>query len=213
MSRRRFLASARRHGRGVPRHERGVRPGLRRGAGRGRRRPAWPTARAKALAGQFIVDVQTHFVRDDFKQDGPARPRQVRQAALEPGARRRERPRPLQVRELRQGDLRRQRHEGRAAVRRALRRPDVGPPDQRPDRGRPARPSTGSPARGGCSPTRVFTPKKGGLDGRGRPRDRRRSSPTAGRATRSAIRCSRPSSARTGGWTTRSSCIRSTRRP
>jgi len=27
-------------------------------------------ARADALAGQFIVDVQTHFVRDDFKQDG-----------------------------------------------------------------------------------------------------------------------------------------------
>ena len=32
--------------------------------------PGVATARANALAGQFIVDVQTHFVRDDFKQDG-----------------------------------------------------------------------------------------------------------------------------------------------
>src|SRR5712691_10879468 len=27
-------------------------------------------ARASGLAGQFIIDVQTHFVRDDFKQEG-----------------------------------------------------------------------------------------------------------------------------------------------
>src|SRR5207248_7475314 len=32
--------------------------------------PGVAIARADALAGQFIVDVQTHFVRDDFKQDG-----------------------------------------------------------------------------------------------------------------------------------------------
>src|SRR2546425_8319854 len=32
--------------------------------------PGVAVARAEALAGQFIVDVQTHFVRDDFKQDG-----------------------------------------------------------------------------------------------------------------------------------------------
>jgi uncharacterized protein len=32
--------------------------------------PGAADARAQQLAGQFIIDVQTHFVRDDFKQDG-----------------------------------------------------------------------------------------------------------------------------------------------
>jgi len=32
--------------------------------------PGVAAQRAGALAGQFIVDVQTHFVRDDFKQTG-----------------------------------------------------------------------------------------------------------------------------------------------
>src|SRR5256885_10759132 len=32
--------------------------------------PGVAAQRAGALAGQFIVDVQTHFVRDDFKQPG-----------------------------------------------------------------------------------------------------------------------------------------------
>jgi len=32
--------------------------------------PGVAAERAGALAGQFIIDVQTHFVRDDFKQDG-----------------------------------------------------------------------------------------------------------------------------------------------
>src|SRR5881227_3359697 len=32
--------------------------------------PGVAVARAEAMASQFIVDVQTHFVRDDFKQDG-----------------------------------------------------------------------------------------------------------------------------------------------
>ena len=32
--------------------------------------PGMADQRAKALAGQFIIDDQTHFVRDDFKQDG-----------------------------------------------------------------------------------------------------------------------------------------------
>src|SRR5215470_14947805 len=32
--------------------------------------PGVAVARADALASQFIVDVQTHFVRDDFKQEG-----------------------------------------------------------------------------------------------------------------------------------------------
>jgi len=32
--------------------------------------PGVAVERAAAMAGQFIIDVQTHFVRDDFKQDG-----------------------------------------------------------------------------------------------------------------------------------------------
>src|SRR5207245_487812 len=32
--------------------------------------PGLADARAQALAGQLIVDAQTHFVRDDFKQEG-----------------------------------------------------------------------------------------------------------------------------------------------
>ena len=32
--------------------------------------PGTADLRAQALAGQFVVDAQTHFVRDDFKQDG-----------------------------------------------------------------------------------------------------------------------------------------------
>jgi hypothetical protein len=32
--------------------------------------PGLADARAQALAGQFVVDAQTHFVRDDFKHDG-----------------------------------------------------------------------------------------------------------------------------------------------
>ena len=32
--------------------------------------PGAAAARANKLAGQFIFDVQTHFVRDDFKQEG-----------------------------------------------------------------------------------------------------------------------------------------------
>src|SRR5438477_12080480 len=32
--------------------------------------PGVADLRAQALSGQFIVDCQTHFVRDDFKQEG-----------------------------------------------------------------------------------------------------------------------------------------------
>jgi len=51
-----------------------------------RRRPA-----RRRPGRQFIVDVQTHFVRDDFKQAGHARPREVREEELDPASRR-ERP-------------------------------------------------------------------------------------------------------------------------
>ena len=95
--------------------------------------------RAKQLSKQFIFDDQTHFVRDDFDKEGllglgkyaakhwnpemvDPKPRAAHAAAL-------------QVRELPEGDLPRQRHQGRAAVRRAVRRPELVAAVERPDRG------------------------------------------------------------------------------
>jgi len=69
-------------------------------------------ARTKSLAGQFVFDVQTHFVRDDFKHQelldlaGFASEHwnpQMKQEGVSSLA-------PLQVPELHEGDLLRQRH-------------------------------------------------------------------------------------------------------
>src|SRR3989441_11093915 len=46
--------------------------------------PGVAAQRAGALAGQFIVDVQTHFVRDDFKQAGRLDPAQDAQKDSNP---------------------------------------------------------------------------------------------------------------------------------
>ena len=157
----------------------------RRGPDAGRGRP-----RAGALAEQFILDAQTHFVRDDFNQEGLLGLAKYAKQNWNP-ALGREHAGALQVRELREGDLRRQRHQGRAALGRALRRPDWDLLTN--DQIAAARqPSTGSPARAGCSATRCSRPSSTGwLDEVDRASPR--SSPTAGRATRSAIRSSRPS--------------------
>ena len=102
-----------RHGRRLPRHERDLRhqrvPGRRAEA----HEPELMRARAQSLAGQFIFDVQTHFVRDDFDHKELLRPRRVRGRALEPEDEGRELASlgAVQVPELRQGDLLRQRHQ------------------------------------------------------------------------------------------------------
>ena len=195
----------RRDGGGLPRHERGVRPACstsreaeaqrtRRGGRTGRR--GSPGSSSSTCRPTSCATTST---------GGPARPGQVRQEELEPGhARTRTTLAPLQVRELRQGDLRRQRHQGGAAVRRALRRSELGLPDQRPDRDGAQRDQQDRRHRAACWRHSVFTPKKAGWM---EEVDRRiaTSSPTAGRATPSAIRCSRPRTARTGASTTRSS--------
>ena len=99
------------------------------------REPELTRARAQGLAGQFIFDVQTHFVRDDFDKKELLDLRQVRRRPLEPGAEGRYLlARPLQVPELRQGSLLRQRYQHRAALRRALRRSELVAPVQRADR-------------------------------------------------------------------------------
>ena len=47
--------------------------------------PAAAAERAQALAGQYIVDVQTHFVRDDFKGEFILGITELRRAELQPG--------------------------------------------------------------------------------------------------------------------------------
>ena len=50
------------------------------------REPELAQARAQGLAGQFIFDVQTHFVRDDFDHKELLDLAEVREPALEPEA-------------------------------------------------------------------------------------------------------------------------------
>ena len=194
MDRRRFLRLQRGHGGRVPRHERGVRPALRRERRPRPRRPGVANQRAGALAKQFIIDVQTHFVRDDFNQAGLARPRQVRQAALEPGAAGARTP------------LARYKFEN--YLKEIFVDSDTkvallsGAPFDDPtwdfltnDQIAMARASINkisglAPA---ARPLRVHA-QAGGLDGRGRPLHRHRQARLAGRATPSATRSSPPSS-------------------
>ena len=95
--------------------------------------PERAEARAASLRGQFIMDVHTHFLRDDTRHhglrgDAPRR----RPRRLEPGAQpRRAEPRKPEIRQLVQGSLPRQRHQGRADQRRAVRRADRLVPHQR----------------------------------------------------------------------------------
>ncbi len=63
MSRRRFFQTAAGHGDRVSRDERHLRADLRRVARRGGRAGARQRAREAALAGQFIMDMHTHFLR------------------------------------------------------------------------------------------------------------------------------------------------------
>ena len=85
------------------------------------REPELMLARAQTLAGQFIFDVQTHFVRDDFNHDELLGLGKFAERALEPedegGGRLLACP--LQVPELREGDLLRQRHQPGAVERAA----------------------------------------------------------------------------------------------
>ena len=200
----------RRDGGGVPGHERGLRPHLRReprrGADAGRGRPARGRAR-RAVRLRRSGPLRP----GRLQPDRAPRPGQVRPPELESRAGRREQPRPLQVREFRQGDLRRQRYQGGAALGGALRRPDLGSADQRPDRGRARghQPHLRLPA---AARPRGDHAEQGPLDGRGR--SVHRPGPAGQleglyrRRPALALQAAGPS----GGSTTRSSCIPSTRR-
>jgi hypothetical protein len=81
--------------------------------------------RAKALAGQFIMNTHTQFLKDDTRLAGFVRMREaVGRAGWNPGLA----GRPQTIEDLKfddyfiQGDLPRQRHQGRAHQQRALRR-------------------------------------------------------------------------------------------
>src|SRR5256886_10433644 len=83
--------------------------------------PGVAAQRAGALAGQFIVDVQTHFVRDDFKQAGVLDPPEYTQKKLNPRRARGNDPPRHQVRKTPRGNF-------------LGRRTGRGPPSGRPVR-------------------------------------------------------------------------------
>ena len=76
--------------------------------------PEMAKERAKALSKQFVMDCHTHFLRDDTRIMVFVRAREGRrQGGLEPGAGRQATDhRGSEVRQLLQGDLPRQRHQG-----------------------------------------------------------------------------------------------------
>ena len=129
--------------------------------------------RAKRLSGQFIFDDQTHFVRDDFDKEGILG---LGKYAVEHwNPKMAETPMtlgPVQVRELSEGDLPGQRHQGRAAVLGPLRRSDLVPAVQQPD---PRRPRRHQQHRRQQAHVRAFGvhARPGRLDGGGRPLHRR----------------------------------------
>ena len=130
-------------------------------------------ARADGLKDQFIMDVHTHFLRDDTRLRGLRRgPRGGGQGRLEsrPGRQAADHRGP-QVSELVQGDLSRLRHQGRADQRLALGRAARLVPDQRHE----ARCAHQGEHRRRFAPLpqpRDLHARLSRLDGRGRPRHR-----------------------------------------
>ena len=114
LDRRQFLRTELRHGGGLRRHERDLRrqrlPG---DAGRGARARAGRRRAPQGLAGQFIFDVQTHFVRDDFDHKQLLGLAEFASQHWNPKMKAGGRglARPLQIPELREGGLLRQRHQ------------------------------------------------------------------------------------------------------
>ena len=94
--------------------------------------PEMADERARNLADQFIMDMHTHFLRDDTRLEGFVRStRGRRQSRLESRALRQNADaRRSEVCELLQGDLFRQRHQGRTDLRFGLRRAARLVPDE-----------------------------------------------------------------------------------
>ena len=170
-------------------------------------------ARADGLKDQFIMDVHTHFLRDDTRLEGFARGREaVGKAGWNPDAGRQaaDARRP-QVSQLVQGDLSRQRHQGGADQRLAVGGSARLVPDQRHE-ARCAHAGEPGGRLAALPHPRHLHAGLSRLDGRGRPRHRhaqarfveglhgrRQHQQGAGARIR-------------GAWTTRSWSIPSTRR-
>ena len=136
------------------------------------REPELAQARAQGLAGPVHLRRADPFRARRLRPQAASGPGRVREPALEPqdegGGR--GLARPLQVPELREGDLLRQRHQPGLAERRAVRRSDLVVPVQRAD-GRGARADQrlrGLAAALGARPDHA---RPAGLDGRGRQGD------------------------------------------
>ena len=208
MSRRKFFKTVRRNGGRVRGDERDLREGrgadLCGGEGRGDRPPA--RAGARRFAEEPVRDGHAHALpaRGHADQGVRRAARGGRQGGLEPGAGRQaaDHRRP-DVPELLQGDLPRQRHQGRVHQRLLLGGPEVLLPHQR-DEVRRAREGQ----QGGRHPAHVLArdlhARPGRLARRGSTRRTRSSSPTRGRATRSATTPTSTCRSGRSGSTTRS---------
>ena len=93
-------------------------------------------ARAQSLAGQFVFDVQTHFVRDDFDHKELLGLNDFAAEHWNPKIKDRHRAGigAVQIPQLCQGDLLRQRYPACAAERGTIRRPDMVAALERADR-------------------------------------------------------------------------------
>src|SRR5437588_895039 len=98
------------------------------------REPELMMARARSLAGQFVFDVQTHFIRDDFDHKELLGLGDFASQHWNPKMKEEGLSLGRQVPELRQGNLLRQRHQSRLAERRAVRRSELVASVQRADR-------------------------------------------------------------------------------
>ena len=98
--------------------------------------PEMIQARAQSLAGQFVFDVQTHFIRDDFDHKELLGLNDFAAEHWNPKIKEEKAPglAQVQVPQLREGDLLRQRYPAGAVERRTLRRSVVVAPLQRADR-------------------------------------------------------------------------------
>ena len=183
------------------------------GVSRGRGGDAGPGRRAREGARRPVHHGHAHALpaRRHAARGLRALARGGGQGGLEPGARGQAADdRGSEVRELLQGDLLRQRHQGRAHLRLGLGGAARLVPDER-DEGRRAR--QGEPAHrleAPCSRTRSSCPAcRAGW--RRSTTTSRSSSPIRSRATRSATTRTSSSRSTRGAWTTRSCSIRSTR--
>ena len=163
-----------RDGRGLPGHERGVRPALRREPGRGARRRRWPgtgQGARQAVRHGLPHPLPARRHADHVTLRAPARG--GRQGGLEPGAGRQaaddRRP---QVRELLQGGLPRQRHQGRHDLGGAVGHRAGLVPDERDEGRGPGQGQQGGGQQADAG-ARHLHARAAGLAGSHRPRHRR----------------------------------------